>query len=99
MNIPKGYKLVPVDVDALAQFIRKIDGDNRMGAGTLAEHIAEWLELDALPIYDEDADRKACRKEWKRRNEHSHFEPIPFPDYWAGWKDCAQYRAKAGEDE
>lgn len=31
------------DVDALAQFIRQIDGDNRMGAGALAERIVEWL--------------------------------------------------------
>ena len=49
------------------------------------------------PIYDENAERSACRKEWKLRNKHSHFEPVPFPDYWAGWKDCAQARAKAGE--
>ena len=31
------------DADKLAQFIRQIDGDNRMGAGALAEHICEWL--------------------------------------------------------
>lgn len=30
-------------VDALAQFIREIDGDNRLGAGALAERIVEWL--------------------------------------------------------
>ena len=32
-----------IDPDKLAQFIRQIDGDNRMGAGALAEHICEWL--------------------------------------------------------
>lgn len=31
------------DVDALAQFIRQIDGGNSMGAGALAERISEWL--------------------------------------------------------
>jgi hypothetical protein len=31
------------DVDALAQFIRKIDGNNCCGAGDLAERIVEWL--------------------------------------------------------
>ena len=31
------------DVDDLAQFIRQIDGNHRMGAGALAEHICEWL--------------------------------------------------------
>ena len=30
-------------MDALAQFIREIDGDNRLGAGALAERIVEWL--------------------------------------------------------
>lgn len=51
------------------------------------------------PIYDEAKERSTCRKEWELRNRHSHFEPVPFPDYWAGWKDRAQSRAKAGEDE
>jgi hypothetical protein len=32
------------DVDALAQFIRQIDGNHSMGAGALAERIMEWLK-------------------------------------------------------
>lgn len=32
-----------VDPDELAQFIRQVDGDNRMGAGALAERIVEWF--------------------------------------------------------
>lgn len=31
------------DIDDLAQFIRKINGRNLMGAATLAENIIEWL--------------------------------------------------------
>ena len=31
-------------VDALAQHIRQIDGNNSMGAGALAESIAEWAD-------------------------------------------------------
>jgi len=31
------------EVDALAAFIRKIDGDSSMGACKLAEHICDWL--------------------------------------------------------
>lgn len=31
--------------DELAQFIRKVDGDNRMGAGALAEAIFDWLKV------------------------------------------------------
>lgn len=31
------------EVDALAQFIREIDGAHRLGAGVLAERIVAWL--------------------------------------------------------
>ena len=31
------------DVDALAQFIREVDGSHQLGAGALAERIVEWL--------------------------------------------------------
>ena len=33
-----------IDVDDLAQFIRTVNGDNKMGAGMLAEKIIEWME-------------------------------------------------------
>lgn len=40
-----------IDVDQLANFIRSIDGDHKMGAGALAEHIAGyvsgWVERSA----------------------------------------------------
>lgn len=32
-----------IDVDALSNFIRKVDGNNSMGAGILAEQIAGWI--------------------------------------------------------
>ena len=35
------------DIDALAQFIREVDGNHRMEAGALAEKICEWLETIA----------------------------------------------------
>jgi hypothetical protein len=35
------------EVDSLAQFIRQIDGNNTMGAGTLAEKIVEWLRFNS----------------------------------------------------
>lgn len=38
--------LPEINVDELAQFIRTIDGDNTMGAGELAEHIAHQLKGD-----------------------------------------------------
>lgn len=34
---------VTPDVDALAQFIRQVDGKHTMGAGVLAQHICDWL--------------------------------------------------------
>jgi len=43
----------PVDVDQLANFIRKIDGENKLGAGKLAEQIAASGYLRApLPRID-----------------------------------------------
>ena len=45
-NINSGGGLSQVkvpDIDAMAQFIRKIDGDNTMGARELAGNICEWL--------------------------------------------------------
>lgn len=93
-NIPKGLKLAPVDIDALAQFIRKVDGNNRMGAGTLAEHIAEWLDLDAQPIYDEAKERELFNAWYGELPTTKLKETM-----WMAWEACAQSRAKAGEDE
>jgi hypothetical protein len=36
-------------VDALAQFIREIDGRHELGAGALAERIVEWLAASPKP--------------------------------------------------
>ena len=78
----------------------------KLGHSTTPEVLISILEdrkaLLAAPtppksIYDEEAERSKCRKAWALRSKHSHFEPVPFPDYWAGWKDGAQSRAKAGE--
>lgn len=42
---PPGAQPAPSvpDVDALAQFIRKVDGAHQLGAAMLAERIADWL--------------------------------------------------------
>lgn len=45
------YKLVPKSiVDELAQFIRQVDGDNKMGAGSLADKICERFRVDAPAV-------------------------------------------------
>ena len=33
------------DPDSLAHFIRKVDGNNTLGAGALAENICQWLAI------------------------------------------------------
>lgn len=32
-----------IDMDELAAFIREVNGDNKMGAGVLAENICDWI--------------------------------------------------------
>ncbi|HDS1721455.1 hypothetical protein NPS53_08100 [Pseudomonas putida] len=55
-----------LDPDALAQFIRQIDGNNSMGAGALAEKICEWLRTTdvAKPLVSgwqlESMEAKVC---------------------------------------
>lgn len=41
------------DPDSLAHFIRKVDGNNTLGAGALAENICQWLEPSVVtaPLY------------------------------------------------
>jgi len=36
--------LANLDVDALSNFIRSIDGNNTMGVGELAERIVAWVQ-------------------------------------------------------
>ena len=38
-----------IDVDALAQFMRRIDGRHSLGAGALAEQIVAWLDEHPAP--------------------------------------------------
>jgi len=48
------YKLAPKSiVDELAQFIRKVDGNNRMGAGALADKICERFHVAAPAMQGE----------------------------------------------
>lgn len=37
-----------LDVDRLAEFIRKVDGNHKMGAGILAEEIVEFLKKELV---------------------------------------------------
>lgn len=44
---------VDIDADQLSNFIRKIDGNNSMGAGALAEHIVGWLKTTGYSQQEE----------------------------------------------
>lgn len=48
---------VDIDADQLSNFIRKIDGNNSMGAGALAEHIVGWLKTTG---YSQQKDGFVC---------------------------------------
>lgn len=72
---------------------------NGFDVGTVVRELIAAAPTPPQPIYDDSKERSACRKEWEQRNKLSHFEPVPFPDYWAGWKDSAQSRAKSGHAE
>lgn len=45
------------DVDGLSNFIRQVDGDNKMGAGALAERICDWIS--AAPAAQPSAEQSA----------------------------------------
>lgn len=96
------FKLVPVEPTdemkkAIYGLLSAYDDGSDITPAFFMKMLINAATTPPQPIYDENAERSACRKEWVLRNKHSHFEPVPFPDYWAGWKDCAQSRAKAGE--
>lgn len=101
-SIPEGFKLVPVEPtdDMIVSFAeawyskrQAIDDPDMTDA---YRDMLAAAPTPPQPIYNDSKERSACRKDWEQRNKHSHFEPVPFPDYWAGWKDCVQSRAKAG---
>jgi len=59
------------DVDAMAQYIRQIDGDNTMGAGALAEKLCEWLAASPTPPAEPVVpDGEWIAEEWERLAWH-----------------------------
>ncbi|WP_271043401.1 hypothetical protein [Pseudomonas sp. VB3] len=93
MNIPKGYKLVPVEL--LERSVQAIVNTSQMHPtlGDLREFIAN-APAYSQPIYDEAKELESCRSSWEKTGVG-----VVFADYWQGWLACAQSRAKAGEDE
>ena len=52
-----------IDIDALSNFIRQIDGNNQLGAGALAEKIAEYLEPTLLNTCLSNAKQEPAQSE------------------------------------
>lgn len=102
MNIPKGYKLVPVEpTEEMLQAAYTEMGTPSCCVfdGAAYRAMLAAAPTPPQPTYDKAKEISLCRNEWERLKKRSHFEPIPFPEYWAGWSACTQSRAKAGEDE
>lgn len=71
--------MTTIDVDALAQEIRRVDGNHTMGAGQLAEAIAAYLSA----AKSEPVAVKAL--EWRDHRGHT------FPDTWTAKTPCGIY--------
>ena len=73
-----------IDVDDLAQEIRRVDGTNSLGAGALAEALMPFLS-DRLTRQDPDIRRAALEEEAARPESEWH-EDHGFVVWWC-WRD------------
>ena len=101
MNIPEGYKLVPVfptdDMrDAGNVFV--------LSRAILFESYRAMLAAAPAPpqpIYDEAKERELFESQlghlMRSRDGDGSYSYDAIQDQWYGWSACAQSRAKAGE--
>ena len=103
MNIPKGYKLVPVETteemnESGCQGYMAADGSawvmHKSSMEAAYKAMLAAAPTPPQPIYDEAKELESCRSSWEKTGVG-----VVFADYWQGWLACAQSRAKAGEDE
>lgn len=106
MNIPKGYKLVPVEpTDEMEIAGGKDSGTCSTclygnGGGDPAYTYRAMLAAAPTPpqpIYDESAERELFNT-WYAKNI-GVLGTSTWAEYIGVWMACAQSRAKAGEDE
>lgn len=91
-----------IDVDALAQVIRQVNGDNRMGAGALAEKICEWIAAAPVPPQGEAqpvAWAQAANLEAKDPQGFGRFPTKLVKDLANGYTVGLYTRSDAGEVE
>jgi hypothetical protein len=98
MNIPEGFKLVPVEMTK-AMALAYIDAP-----GDLSD---AWRDMIAAapappqPIYDEEEERELFEAQYllTQKRWADGYADRGVNNRWKGWIACAQSRAKAGEDE
>lgn len=90
MNIPEGYKLVPVDPTG-DQIQAALRNSGIVQAYCAMVDAAQTVEL---PAYDEAKERELCRQDWLNTwtKTDSSFEL-----YLEGWQACAKSRARSAE--
>lgn len=98
-NIPKGYKLVPVEL--LERSVQAIVNTSQMHPtlGDLREFIAN-APAYSQPIYDEAKERElfeASATSALGRDSDGYYIATDTYLRWQGWKSCAQSRAKSVE--
>lgn len=113
MNIPKGYKLVPVEpneemLEVMHSHV-KIQVDTWERTADIINDKEWWASVveaapaPPQPIYDEAKERYLFEDHQhsigasKRKGSSGVYFEITAQAAWLGWKACAQSRAKAGE--
>lgn len=95
MNIPEGYKLVPVEptnemVSVIQDRITVTSRGGKIGCKAALREAIESAPAPPQPIYDEAKELERCRAFWNQGHPL-----VAFGDLWTGWRA----RAMAGEDE
>lgn len=125
MNIPNGYKLVPVEPTAemnkegmrwMTGFQHMRSNDKRNALSESFKAMLTAAPAPPQPIYDEAKERELFEAHYRKEFEENSGNELSDADIqsmrdgpwygesrhylngqWAGWKQCAKHRAKAGE--
>lgn len=95
MNIPEGYKLVPVNPTEIMQDFgcsnMPVDWASPFEAAKVYSAMVGAAPNAEIPAYDEAKELAECRSQWEKNPN------FLFSDMWIGWKACAQSRARSAE--
>ena len=109
MNIPKGYKLVPVEPTeemrkAIYGLLSAYDDGSDITPAFFMKMLINAAPDPPQPIYDEAKERELFEAFQADEGgnidcEDGYYDNVFVQSAWDGWKACAKSRAKAGEDE